>query len=118
MENGKCALVKNLKNGIAFGSSEFHVFRSDKEKILPEYLFLLLNREELRKVAETNMTGASGHRRVPIEFYETLDIPLPPLDIQRMIVDEIEMMEKRKGENEEKLKQYSASIRMKADDCY
>lgn len=26
MENGKCALANNLKNGIGFGSTEFHVF--------------------------------------------------------------------------------------------
>ena len=28
MENGKCALAKNLTNGIAFGSTEFHVVRA------------------------------------------------------------------------------------------
>lgn len=28
MENGKIAVVENLANGIGFGSSEFHVFRT------------------------------------------------------------------------------------------
>lgn len=38
MENGKCALVDSLENGIGFGSSEFYVFRYNKEKILPRFL--------------------------------------------------------------------------------
>lgn len=111
MENGKCAVAKDLTNGIWFWSSEFHVFWCQKDKILPEYLFSLLNREEIRKIAETNMTGASGHRRVPIEFYEKLDIPLPPLDIQEQIVREIEAVEKR----EEKMKETKQLLYAKID---
>ncbi len=34
------------------------------------------------------MTGASGHRRVPATFYEDLQIPIPPLAIQRQAVEE------------------------------
>jgi len=30
MENGKIAIVKGLKNGIGFGSTEFHVIRIDR----------------------------------------------------------------------------------------
>ncbi len=29
------------------------------------------------------MTGASGHKRVPISFYENLTIPLPPLEFRK-----------------------------------
>lgn len=36
------------------------------------------------------MTGASGHRRVPASFYETLKIPLPTLAEQQRIVAEVE----------------------------
>ncbi len=118
MENGKCALAKNLMSGIALGSSEFHVFRSDKRRILPEYLFSLLNREEVRKVAETNMAWASGHRRVPIDFYESLDVPLPPLDIQQQIVDEMEILEKKEAKNKEKLGVHKSDIVKKANGYY
>ena len=110
MENGKCALAKNLMNGIALWSSEFHVFRSDKWRILPEYLFSLLNREEIRKIAETNMVWASWHRRVPIDFYKSLDIPLPPLDVQQQIVDEMEILEQRERENKENVERFKNSI--------
>jgi restriction endonuclease S subunit len=93
MENGKCALATNLTNRIAFGSSEFHVFRANSKKINSKYLFTLLNRKLVRIEAERNMTGASGHRRVPITFYENLEIPLPPLSEQQKIVAEIEKTE-------------------------
>ena len=110
MENGKCALAKNLTNNIGFWSSEFHVFWCQKDKILPEYLFSFLNREEIRKIAESNMTGASGHRRVPIEFYEKMDIPLPPLDIQQKIVDEMDVVERWEEEMKGKIENWRKNI--------
>ena len=39
------------------------------------------------------MTGASGHRRVPISFYENMEIPVPTLADQQRIVSEIESYE-------------------------
>ena len=98
MENGKCALARNLTNGIGMGSSEFHVIRTDKTKLLPAYAFTYINRKEVRKVAESNMTGSSGHRRVPSDFYSDLRIPLPPLDTQQKLVNECEAIEKEASE--------------------
>ncbi len=92
MENGKCAVATGLTNGIALGSSEFHVFRCS-EKIVNKYLFSFLNREEIRLIAAQNMTGASGHRRVPEAFYKEMQIPLPPLEVQKSIVAECEAVD-------------------------
>lgn len=93
MENGKCALATGLTNGIALGSSEFHVFRSKSDELNPKFLFYFLNRESIRKEAEKNMTGASGHRRVPIGFYESLIVPLPEPTEQQKIITQIEQYE-------------------------
>ena len=92
MENGKCAIATNLTNGIGFGSTEFHIFRA-KKGVKQEILFLYLNDKNIRREAARNMTGASGHRRVPIEFYENLKIPLPPLNEQEKISSCIEKLE-------------------------
>ncbi|MCP9755677.1 restriction endonuclease subunit S [Lacihabitans sp. CCS-44] len=109
MENGKCAIAENLTNGIGMGSSEFHVLRTH-ENLLPNYVFELLNRKEIREVAESQMTGASGHRRVPQEFYESLSIPVPPLNIQQKIVSEIEVLEEKEEETKEEVEILKKSI--------
>ena len=93
MENGKCALAENLTNQIGFGSTEFHVIRAaNKEQA--KYILEFVNREYIRKVAASNMTGASGHRRVPQYFYEQMPIPDAPQDIIRKIVNECEAVDK------------------------
>lgn len=89
MENGKCALLSGLTNGIGFGSSEFHVFRNKNAAVRQGFLFHCLNREIIRKQAEQRMTGASGHRRVPIDFYRDLSIPVPSIQEQDRIIQEI-----------------------------
>lgn len=90
MENGKIAIVNNLKNGIRFGSSEFHVLRSF-DHILNIYLHYYIVRDKFRNEAQRSMTGAVGLRRVPKQFIENYPIPVP-VDIyeQTHIVAEIE----------------------------
>lgn len=89
MENGKIAIAKNLKNKMGYGSSEFHVFRVG-EKLLNEYLFHFLVQEKFRVNSKHAMTGAVGLKRVPKKFLEDYKIPLPSLDEQHQIVQEIE----------------------------
>ena len=89
MENGKIAKVENLKNGIGFGSSEFHVIRAS-EKILGSYIFNFLVQDHFRNEAANAMTGAVGLRRVPKQFIENYLIPLPPIEEQEKIILEIE----------------------------
>jgi type I restriction enzyme S subunit len=89
MENGKIAVVNNLKNEIGFGSSEFHVIRS-KGNIKSKYIFHFLIQERFRSEAANAMTGAVGLRRVPKQFIENYLIPLPKLQEQELIIQEIE----------------------------
>lgn len=89
MENGKIAIVDNLKNGIGFGSSEFHVLRAG-DKVCNKFIFYYLVQDRFRHEAANEMTGAVGLRRVPKQFIENYFIPLPPLKDQQLIVDELE----------------------------
>jgi len=84
MENGKCAIGKNLKNGIAFGSTEYHVIRA-KEEIIPEWIYHYLRQEHIRQSATHWFRGTAGQQRVPATFLEELKIPLPPLTEQKRI---------------------------------
>jgi type I restriction enzyme S subunit len=89
MENGKAAIVQGMKNGIGFGSTEFHVMRSRGE-ILPEYLYYFIRQKSFRKEAESHFTGSVGQKRVPADFIKHCVIPLPPLADQQRIVTRVE----------------------------
>ena len=89
MENGKMAVARGLKNGVGFGSSEFHVVRPH-ESISRDFLFYFLVRSAFRKDAERKMTGSAGQRRVPTTYIKEATVPLPPLNEQRRIVEKIE----------------------------
>ena len=91
MENGKVAVAKNLKNGIGFGSTEFHVLRPS-DKVLSEWIFYIVGSIAFREEAKKHMTGTAGQQRVPIGFLENVKIPLPPLSEQKRIVEKIEKL--------------------------
>lgn len=84
-ENRKLGIARGLKNGVGFGSSEFVVMRT-LGKLLPEFLYYFLSRDVFCEAGVRVMSGAVGHKRVPNEYFETLPIPLPPLDEQKRIV--------------------------------
>lgn len=105
MENGKGAIVSGLPNNIGFGSTEFFVLRPNK--ISPVLLHQILKSKTFRLEAEKNMTGTSGHRRVPKSFLENYTINLPSLAEQEKIVSEIEKLESQISELEKQLETVS-----------
>jgi type I restriction enzyme S subunit len=89
MENGKVAVVSNLKNGVGFGSTEFHVIRPFG-KIPSKLIFFYVLQESFRKDARQQMTGTAGQLRVPSRYLSEAVFPFPPLPEQQIIVGEIE----------------------------
>jgi type I restriction enzyme S subunit len=81
MENGKGAIAKSLKNGVGFGSTEFHVLRPN-ENLNAEFLYTYLSRSNFRKLAEKNMTGSAGQKRVSTDFLAGLKLKIPGKDLQ------------------------------------
>ena len=112
MENGKMAVARQLKNGVGFGSTEFHVLRPREG-----YIYYFVSSQTFRKEAAGHMTGAVGLRRVPTAFLENAEIPLPPVERQREIVAELEKQFSRLDEAvanllrvKANLKRYKASV--------
>ncbi len=89
MENGKMAVVPALHNGLGFGSTEFHVLRAHPG-ISPQFVYYFVSGRAFRHVAEHNMSGAVGQRRVTTPYLSACKIPVPPTTEQHRIVAKIE----------------------------
>lgn len=84
-ENNKIAIASiDRKHG--FGSTEFHVIRPHSGSLDARYLMHFLRQDAVREAGKKRMTGSAGQRRVPRQFLEQLEIPLPPLDEQQRVV--------------------------------
>jgi type I restriction enzyme, S subunit len=115
MENGKGAIAR-IKNNIGFGSTEFHVLRPNK-KINNQFIYFLLSLKNIRKFAESNMTGSAGQKRVPKSFLEQLKIPLPSIELQEKfasIVKEIEKLKEQQKNSKENIDELFDSLVKKA----
>lgn len=88
-ENGKRAIVEDLKNGIGFGSTEFHVLRP-KEKVVSKWVYYGISLENFRNKAKSQMTGTAGQKRVPKRVVESYKIKIPTKTTQEKIIKEIE----------------------------
>ncbi len=88
-ENGKAGIARNLINGIGFGSSEFYVIRAS-DLVLPEWIYMAVTTNTFRESSSAQMTGTGGLQRVPRAVVEEHNIPVPGVEIQQAIVDEVE----------------------------
>lgn len=89
MENGKMAVVPALHNDLGFGSTEFHVLRAHPG-ISPQFVYYFVSSRAFRHVAEHNMSGAVGQRRVTTPYLSACKVPVPPAAEQHRIVAKIE----------------------------
>jgi type I restriction enzyme S subunit len=110
MENGKVAVTYGLRNGIGFGSTEFHVIRLP-QSFPRKFFFYYLVREDLRKDAQRNMTGSAGQLRVPLSYMQQIPIALPPLPEQHRIVAKIEELFTKLDAGVEALKRVKTQLK-------
>lgn len=85
MQNGKHAIVKNLTDGIGFGSTEFHVIRPVQE-IISEWIHYFVIQSYILENAVAYFTGTVGQQRVPESYLSNLGISLPALSEQKRVV--------------------------------
>ena len=81
LENGKTALVHDLKDKeVGFGSTEYIVIRG-KLFSLPTFCICLARSKEFRTYAISKMTGTSGRRRLDYKDVEAYKQPIPPASL-------------------------------------
>ena len=82
-------------------------FRPDVSKVLPEYLVHLSNNENFRHVLRQNAVGSTQiHIRTPI--YLAINIPLPPVDVQREFARRVNTLEKVKTAQRASLSEFDS----------
>lgn len=96
MENGKGAIAHGLTNGIGMGSTEFHILRPIKGLSNPYWLLCLTRMPIFRKLAEKNMSGTGGQKRVGAAFLENFMIGLPPIEAQNTFEEVYKQADKSK----------------------
>jgi restriction endonuclease S subunit/predicted ATPase len=116
MENGKIALATGLKNGLAYGSTEFFVFRP-YQGVLPRFILHFLLQPSFREDAVAQMTGVVGQKRVPSKYLFSHEFQLPPTPEQERIVakldaalSRLERAESAANRAQERLKRYRAAV--------
>jgi len=85
MQNGKHAIACNLRDGIGFGSTEFHILRPG-ERVLAGWVHSFLRQSSVLEAATAHFEGSVGQQRVPAEYLRKLQIPLPPVEEQRHLM--------------------------------
>ncbi|MBU1547386.1 MAG: restriction endonuclease subunit S [Proteobacteria bacterium] len=111
MENGKMAVVPEVRNGIGFGSTEFHVLRAFSG-VIAKYVYYYVSSQAFRREAEHNMSGAVGQRRVTTPFLSACEVPLPPTNEQHRIVAKIEELFSELDKGIENLKTAQAQLKV------
>ncbi len=88
-ENGKAGIARGLKNGVGFGSTEYIVIRADTSVVYPEWIFYYINTREFIDGGRPYMTGTAGQQRIDINYVKQYQIPVPSLEEQKKLLDEI-----------------------------
>jgi len=88
---GACALVDKVRPKLMLCDKLFRVVWKKDSPVLPKYLDEILKIPHLRWQIENNLTGASPTmKNISKPALMALRFPLPPLDIQKQIIVEVE----------------------------
>lgn len=114
---GKISLAINNSDKTHIVSSSYIVFRCiDTEILLPEYLFLLLNRSEFDRYSRFNSWGSARETFDWSEFCR-VEIPLPTIEVQRELVEVYNGLKQLAEQNEALLPRLSAACHAYIVDC-
>ncbi len=88
LENRKSMILRDLPNGIGAGTTELLIFRSTI--LIPEFSLLFFKSYNFIKCCTGTFNGVVGQQRVGKSIVEDIHIPIPPLNIQRTIVQRVQ----------------------------
>lgn len=112
LQNKKIAKVKDLKEGIGFGSTEFFIFRAKKGFTNPDYLYYTTKLDDLINTAILSMVGASGRQRADIKSIYEYNLLVPDLPTQTRIASILSSYDDLIEKNEKRIKALEEMARL------
>ncbi|HEB9341137.1 TPA: restriction endonuclease subunit S [Campylobacter coli] len=109
---GRVALYKSTINPYAAAVADGHVtvLRFDKDKILPNYFYCYFSSSMIQDSIEEYATGSTKQKELSLSLVKQIQIPLPPLEIQKQIVEHIESKQKIIENNKYKIENLQSDI--------
>jgi len=87
--NGAISLVPNELGRVAV-TSEYPVYQVKEELILAAYLKLILRSSRLAVLLKALASGHSGRKRIYPDQVENIQVPVPAIEKQQEIADEVQ----------------------------
>lgn len=85
LKNGAVGVIpSDLENVIV--TNHFAVYEPNLLKVIPEYFCRIIQARFFRSHLWRNKVGTEGRKEVKLDFFESLLVPLPNLEIQRAIL--------------------------------
>ncbi len=104
--NDAVLVADKLENTLAV--SNFYIVRA-KPAVLPEYLCWYLNQDEAQSYIKSRLHG-SGIKMIKKSDLLELPLPVPPLEVQRMIAD-VARLERREAQLVEEIQEKRKELR-------
>lgn len=102
LKNGAVSILPDSwKNVVVTG--HFAVYVPNKNLIIPEYFTRIIQTSFFKNYLWRNKVGAEGRKEVKLDFFESIAIPVPPLEIQKTIIEYWSGIKKTIASNEEKI---------------
>lgn len=117
-ENGKAGIAHGLKSGIGFGSTEYIIIRANTDIVYPEWIFYHINTPEFINGGKPHMTGTAGQQRIDVNYVKQYQIPVPSLEEQRRILDDINAGKKLINSSKDLIAIFEKKISDKINDIW
>lgn len=85
LKNGAVAIIPDDWDK-AVVTNHFAVYEPNLERLDPKYFHLLIQAKFFKEHLWRNKVGAEGRKEVKLDFFESLEVPIPPLSVQQRIV--------------------------------
>lgn len=79
----------------AIVTSEFPIFEVNKNKVMPEFLLLVMTSNEMVNYIKNMSQGSTNRKRLDVATFLSIKIPLPSLEEQKQMMDEYAVSQKK-----------------------